>query len=289
MSRAALRLLIAAAAAALATACDGSFAAQELGGAVVPAAVLERGHEVYLRHCGPCHGEDGDGQGPAALGLTPPPRDFRAAVFKFAGVEDRGLPDDAELARVIQGGLAGTAMRPWQLPPTDVHAVIQRIKAFSPPGHGFRDPALTVRAPRLPADPVAPGDLAAAIADGERLYHAVFQCASCHPSYARPERLRAWGLAPRPHAELPLPRWSSTFASVLVPGDFLRHPMRSVADRDPGPALDLEPRDLYRVIAYGLAGPMPGYGHLGERDVWNVVHYVKSLADRRPISPHPSR
>lgn len=245
------------------------------------AGEAERGREVYLRQCAPCHGDDGAGGGPAADGLYPPPRDLSTGLYKFAGVEDRGLPADAEIERIVRGGLAGTAMRGWDLSPADVAAVIAHVKTLSAPGVGFRDPALKVSAPRVPPDPFA-ADPTAAIAEGERLYHAVMQCGSCHPMYADAAALRGWGVAPRPDGGQPLAKWSSAYRSVLLPSDFLRHPLRSVADRDPGARRDLDPRDLYRVIAYGLAGPMPGYGHLGERQVWQVAHYVKSLADRRP-------
>jgi mono/diheme cytochrome c family protein len=255
---------------------------QVLGGETIPAAVLERGAEVYLRHCAPCHGEHGDGRGPAARGMWPPPRDFTTAQFKFAGVIERGLPADPELQRIVAGGLAGSAMRPWPLPGPDLTAVVHHLKTFSPPGAGFRDPSRQATAPELPPDPIAAGERAAAIAEGERLYHAVFQCSACHPAYVGAERMAAWDVAPRGEApDAPAPRWSPAFRTVLVPTDFLRHPMRAVRDRDPGPGLDLEPADLYRAIAYGLGGPMPGYGHLGAREIWQVVHYVKSLADRR--------
>jgi hypothetical protein len=47
-----------------------------LGGKVVSADTLNAGHEAYTHYCRACHGEKGDGHGPAALGLRPPPRDF---------------------------------------------------------------------------------------------------------------------------------------------------------------------------------------------------------------------
>ncbi len=35
-----------------------------------------QGRRVYLDHCAACHGADGLGDGPAAEGLSPPPRDL---------------------------------------------------------------------------------------------------------------------------------------------------------------------------------------------------------------------
>lgn len=38
--------------------------------------VVEAGKKVYEKKCIHCHGEKGDGKGPAAPFLFPPPRDF---------------------------------------------------------------------------------------------------------------------------------------------------------------------------------------------------------------------
>ena len=46
-------------------------------------AHLRHGREVYARQCSGCHGTTGDGQGPAAAYLNPPPRDYRLGRFKF--------------------------------------------------------------------------------------------------------------------------------------------------------------------------------------------------------------
>ena len=40
----------------------------------------KRGYEVFLDNCTPCHGEDGDGQGP--LGPQVGARDFTKGIFK---------------------------------------------------------------------------------------------------------------------------------------------------------------------------------------------------------------
>ena len=44
---------------------------------------LQHGREVYTRQCSGCHGTTGDGKGPAAAYLNPPPRDYRLGRFKF--------------------------------------------------------------------------------------------------------------------------------------------------------------------------------------------------------------
>jgi mono/diheme cytochrome c family protein len=279
-------LLLLSVAVTLAAACgDRVFReSQRLGGVEVDADTLERGRTLYRRYCVLCHGEEGDGRGVSAQSLWPRPRDFRTARFKYAGVENRGLPHDDELARIVRGGLAGTAMQPWDLTEAELLPILAYIKTFSPPGRGFRNQRLEVKKPSIPPDPFAGGGssaamVAAAIERGERLYHSYFECAKCHPSYVEPARFREWGASQRVGAAYaPAPKWAPEYDAVLLPPDFLRHPLRSVR-RDPNGGARGD--DLYRVIAYGLQGPMPGYGHLGSQDVWAVVQYVKSLADAR--------
>lgn len=87
--------------------------ARQLGGALlaaypVPLAPsiapdLNQGAALYKQNCASCHGGDGDGRGPAARGLDPPPIDFtdrsRARERSVFG-----------LYQVIEQGLEGTSM-----------------------------------------------------------------------------------------------------------------------------------------------------------------------------------
>lgn len=249
---------------------------QRLGGYEISPELLEEGRRLYVRNCATCHGVRGDGQGPSAATLWPPPRDFTQARFKYAGVADRGLPADDELVRIIRGGLEGTAMAAWDLPEPEIRLIIDYVKTFSPEGKGFRDPTLKVQTPVIPPDPFVDQPRQAVLNSGERVYHEVFQCGKCHPAYAPAgkysEGLR--GVFPFD----PVPKWSENFDSVLLPPDFLRHPMRSVRRDEAG---GLRADDLFRVIAYGLQGPMPGHGDLGVPEIWAVAHYVKHLGEMR--------
>lgn len=40
-------------------------------------ASIQRGKEIYEKKCAFCHGEKGDGRGPAGVGLNPKPTNFR--------------------------------------------------------------------------------------------------------------------------------------------------------------------------------------------------------------------
>jgi mono/diheme cytochrome c family protein len=93
---------------------------------------LEHGKSVYARRCAGCHGDAGDGRGPAAVFLTTKPRVFKDGVFKFRSTPSGSLPTDADLYRTISMGVRGTAMPSWhELSETDRLFVIQYIKTFT--------------------------------------------------------------------------------------------------------------------------------------------------------------
>jgi mono/diheme cytochrome c family protein len=68
--------------------------------------LLEQGKQVYAVNCVPCHGEKGDGNGPAAAALTPKPRDFGKEPFKQGE-----LP--AEVFVTLTYGVKDTPMVPF--------------------------------------------------------------------------------------------------------------------------------------------------------------------------------
>lgn len=245
-------------------------------GREIPPASLERGRRAYLLYCVSCHGVDGDGRGPAAVGLVPAPRDLRRGEFKFASVPAGRLPTDADLARTVGGGLPGTAMLPAQ----DVGArtlddLVQYLKTFSP--------RWVERRPGEPI-PISPDPWGVtrareAAARGSKVYHALAQCASCHPAYAGAEEIRAANLEflgrdvpPRPDATFPVAK-ESAWGAPAWPPDFRRDALRA------GETLP----DLYRTIAAGVGGTaMPTWkGALSEDDLWALAYYVRSLRPRR--------
>jgi mono/diheme cytochrome c family protein len=243
----------------------------------VPAAVLNRGWSAYRRSCRTCHGEKGDGQGPTAFHLEPPPRDFTRGSFKFGSVPAGALPSDDDLRRLSSEGLEGTGMLAWSLPPGDLEAVIQYLKTFSP---RWRE--------ELPGAPVVPGPdpflgrEAAGAARGRQVYHAVARCQACHPAYAEPGEIAALARAlgreppePRPRPREPLSTRSDYGAPLRAP-DFARDPLRSVRPR-------ARLADLYRVVAAGVGGTaMPTWkGALGEEELWALAHYLDALAAPR--------
>ncbi len=245
-----------------------------LGGKKVSARRLNSGEHLYVTYCSACHGMKGDGKGPAAIGLRPPPRNFTKGQFKFAAVSSGQLPNDNDFLNTIQMGLHGTAMLPWKdVPKREIMDIVQYIKTLSPKW-----------AEKTPGEPIVPGPdpwgaerKAEAVTRGMKVYHGMAQCLSCHPAYETKETINAASLelskreaTLRPdayHSEMK----DSDYGYKLMPPDFTRDHVRS------GETLE----DFYRTIAAGIGGTaMPTWkGALPDDDIWAMAYYVRSLID----------
>ena len=237
-----------------------------------PSAQLTKGKEVYDNYCVGCHGDKGDGKGPAAKFLNPKPRDFRVGRLKFAAVEAGQAPKDSDYLRVINTGLDGTAMPAFSmLPENDKAALIAYIKSFykewkeDPPGGG-----VTAGQDPFTEDP------SEGIEAGKLTYYGLAKCYSCHPAY----ETRAKIVALNKEAELPPPdlranvyesesKDSNWGAPIRAP-DFLYDRIKTGNDV-PG---------LARVIAAGVGGTaMPTWGStLEPEQLWGLAYYVNSVA-----------
>ena len=253
----------------------------KLGGQAISAETLNNGRVAYLQNCRACHGDKGDGKGPAALAMRPPPRNFTQGSFKFAGVLDQKLPRDEDLVRIVRQGLHGTAMLGWEVPDQKLLEIIQYIKSLSP--KWTEDDA--VGEPVVPAkDSWGEGRKAEAIARGKTLYHGFAQCLGCHAAYATKQEIYDAGKATlgtgttdfRDQMYLPEIK-DSEYGVKVLPPDFLFNELRSV---NPGTELP----DLYRILVAGVTGAaMPAWNPLTmpnkEADIWALAYYVRSLTE----------
>lgn len=87
---------------------------------------------LYARHCLNCHGENGDGNGPARV--DPKARYFGFEKFKF-GSTGNGVPTDGDLVAVLRRGIPGTAMPSFaQLSDGELAALVTHIRQFTRKG-----------------------------------------------------------------------------------------------------------------------------------------------------------
>lgn len=93
----------------------------------------ERGSEVYHEACAPCHGDNGDGNGPVSVSLATKPRDFNKGVYKFRSTASGELPTDYDILRIINSGIYHTAMPSFaQMSIADQYSVVEYLKTLSP-------------------------------------------------------------------------------------------------------------------------------------------------------------
>ncbi len=267
---------------------------------------LDDGHDAFMLYCYACHGEKGDGMGPASVAMRPPPRNFTRGLFKFAGVEAGKLPTDDALDRTVRRGLYGTPMLPWDIQAAERGAILQYLKTFSPRWQSEDEYALPIE---ISPDPWA-GKTAAAVERGKQVYHVAVGgagCASCHPAYATREEIsRMTQVATgQPVAEFAEGMYQSSLreseyplevddkgemvkAYQILPVDFLTQkvktapPVGTVVDGVEYTA-KMQREDLYRTIGAGIGGAaMPQWkGALPEESLWALVYYVQSLVALR--------
>jgi cytochrome c oxidase cbb3-type subunit 2 len=222
---------------------------------------VERGKRVYERRCAGCHGEKGDGKGPApssVLFAIAQPRDFTSGVYKFRLTPTGSVPLDGDLYRTITAGIRGTAMPPWfNLSEQDRWDVVHFIKTFN---SDFRDypPEAPIVVPR-PPEPTAEF-----IEHGKQVFDEM-KCWECHGREGRGDGPKSDGL-------------EDDFGDRIPPADFTRGIFKS------GP----RPEDIFRTFMTGLSGtPMPSFADsfTSPDDGWALTYFVLSLSADREALP----
>ncbi len=106
-----------------------------LGGAALAASGdVDKGEKIYQFRCLACHGDEGDGLGPAAERLNPPPRDFTLGLYKIkTSAFDEDAPNDDDIFRMIKDGMPGTAMPGWSdlFSEQDMWDLVAYLKVFA--------------------------------------------------------------------------------------------------------------------------------------------------------------
>jgi DMSO reductase family type II enzyme heme b subunit len=207
------------------------------------------GKAVYERKCALCHGEKGDGKGPAADLLDPRPRDFTTGIYKIRTTSNK-VPSDQDLFNVITRGMPGTYMPAWDvLPDKERWNLVAYLKTFA--ADKFKE------APKKLELPKEVASSAESITRGKEMFEAI-ECNKCHGKEgrgdgpSRPELKDEWGNPIRP-------------ANLTKRWDFRGGPTRA---------------DIAMRLASGVLGtPMPTFSDSVEKpeDIWHLANYVASL------------
>ena len=218
-------------------------------------AMIARGKEIYSVKCAVCHGDEGDGKGPAGAALPLKPPDLRD---KDAIAEMR---DNYWFWRVSEGGQVepfkgkGSAMPPWKgdLSVEDRWAVMAYQHTFS----GHNGPHVAWEHPQM-------------VQVGKDIF--AMACIQCHGKGGKGDGSVAGTLSPR---RAPQPR------------DFTQNEFKFRST--PSGQLPTTP-DLFRTVTDGVraaGGPltiglrgyriMPSFRHMPEEQRLEVIEYVKSL------------
>ena len=217
--------------------------------------LFAEGRFVFERNCKICHGEDGDGRGEMSAQLVPQPRSFTQGLFKYRSTSWGKLPTNADLERVIRGGISNTAMGMFtQLSKHEVNAVIEYLKSFSPRWRKRANYAAPLELPEPPEWLGNESALREHAAAGKKTFDAT--CAACHGAAADGKGAASAGLKDE---------WG--FRSE--PADLRKTHLRSGS----------ELMDIYRVLSTGLNGtPMVSFAEaLTPEQRSDVVAHLATL------------
>jgi DMSO reductase family type II enzyme heme b subunit len=218
-----------------------------------PTSGQEAGQAVYEKWCVHCHGEEGEGDGPAADFFTPRPRDFTFGLYKIRSTGSGQLPTDADLVRMIRDGMPGTGMPNWDetLSEKKIQQVVQYIKSFSGKFERAKEPPLEIKM----GTPPRPNDVS--IARGKEVFTEL-ECFKCHGEAGRGDGPSA-------------PELEDDWEYPIWPRNLTRKWEFRGGHR---------PEDIYRRVMGGVAGtPMPSFvDSLNEEKTWDLVNYVLSLS-----------
>lgn len=227
-------------------------------------ASVDRGKVVYKEYCSQCHGATGKGDGPAASGLEP-----RPAIH--ANIPFEKLPMEY-LYNVINHGGAAMGKSPnmpyWNLTigqqgVADVIAYLRATFKGAPEAAAVSGGAPSGVCPQPRKTVKAPGEFLSktnplpASADMVQAGKALFlqnaqpvACAMCHGKEGNGQGFMGAGLVPQPR--------NFTCGTMMK---------------------DIPDGQLFWIIKNGSPGTgMMSFGGLPDEQVWQLIHYMRSLA-----------
>jgi DMSO reductase family type II enzyme heme b subunit len=194
--------------------------------------------------------------------MLPRPRDFTRAVYQLRSTPNGEVPTDADLARVIDEGMPGTAMPGWKsrFSSRDRDDVIAYLKTLSRFFSGEPPPPVELGSP--------PRASAEGIAEGREVYETL-ECFKCHGDAGRGDGSSA-------------PTLTDDWDFPNLPADLSENWLFNG-----GGSVE----QIYTRLRTGVDGtPMPSFTDALEGDVvteeqlWRLAQYVRSLSPERSPS-----
>jgi mono/diheme cytochrome c family protein len=222
---------------------------------------LVEGKEIYEKRCLNCHGEGGEGDGPAADLLYPRPRDFTLAQYKIRTTMSGELPTDKDLYKSISEGLHGTSMIPWKevLSEREILQLVTYIKTFSRWFEDQSEPPVKIEIGKRVSSS------SESIEKGRELYRKL-ECWKCHGDEGRGDGPSSLTL-------------KDDWNYPIYPADLTR----AWNYRGGGST-----EDIYRTFVSGLNGtPMPSYADVFETPEeankmnWHLANYVATFSPQK--------
>ncbi|MFN2399953.1 MAG: c-type cytochrome [Gemmatimonadaceae bacterium] len=217
------------------------------------------GKAVYDKWCAECHGNTGAGDGSAAAYMLPRPRDFTKGVYQIRTTASGEIPTDADILRIVDEGMPGTAMPEWKSRLTDSERadVVAYIKSFS--RFFTNTTAKTVEVGK------APSTSDESIAEGRTTYDKL-ECFKCHGQN---------GLGDGPSAPTLTDDWDFPVRAADLSASWNFTGGNSV-------------EEIYTRLRTGLDGtPMPSFSDaidaklITDEQLWRTAQYVRSLSPEK--------
>ncbi len=221
------------------------------------AMAIMKGKMIFQMSCFLCHGNKGEGDGPAARFIGPyshpRPNNFTMGIFKFRSTESGDLPMLKDLMRTIREGIPGYMPSFRNMGEEGIKSVAMYI------AKEFIQEELPTESTIKYVQHVGPYIYSPqSVERGARIYGSM-QCGECHGDDGKAGRM-----------------------DLRDERKIMIHPVDLTRRETFGNGISHE--DIYRTIMTGLDGtPMPGYNDsfAGKEDsAWDLVHYILSLQGR---------
>lgn len=217
----------------------------------------DRGKTLYDQWCAQCHGEKGDGKGPAADLVIPRPRDFTKGTYKFKRTASGESPADSDIERSIRNGNPGTSMPAWKrFSDSEVKSIVDYLKKFSPDTFEAKGSPIKIGKPSAGKEKL--------IAEGKQMYEKA-KCWECHGKAGRGDGEKGWQ-----------EKFKDDWGNKAYPAD-----QTSPWGYRNGNGVE----DIFATITAGIDGtPMTSYGDtVSDEQRWALAYYVQSQQETRKL------